>query len=129
MNGRLLLDSNVLLYAYDRSEPVKQRRAVEVLDALALAGGGLVSAQILGEFFVVATRKLSSPLSLEDASRSVAQHLDVWTVLDVTGETVQEAVRGVRKHRLSYWDAQIWATARLNGVGVVLRGFQRRCAP
>ena len=41
-------------------------------------------------------------------------------VLSVTGPVVIEAARGVRDHRMSYWDAQIWATARLNQVDVVL---------
>jgi len=51
MIARILVDSNVLVYAYDRSEPEKQARALEVLDFLAIHGVGIICAQVLAEFF------------------------------------------------------------------------------
>jgi len=51
------LDTNLLVYPYDRSEPEKQRRAHAVLTRLAAAQAGVVSAQVLAEFFVAVTRK------------------------------------------------------------------------
>lgn len=64
MSGSILLDTNVLVYAYDCSEPIKQARAWSVLDPLAALGLGVVTTQVLGEFFVVVTRKLKAPLSV-----------------------------------------------------------------
>ena len=60
MNGNIFVDTNILVYAYDRSEPEKQGRAVEVLDRLATRGAGVISTQVLAEFFVTVTRKLSA---------------------------------------------------------------------
>jgi len=46
--------------------------------------------------------------------------MDAWPVLHLTPQITLEASRGVRDHRLAYYDAQIWACARLNQIPVVL---------
>ena len=119
MNGSIFLDTNVLVYAYDRSEPDKQQRALEVLDRLAVTGAGMISAQVLSEFFVAVTHKIAAPLSVDEALDRVKNYLQSWMVVDLTGMIVLEAARGVRDHQFNFWDAQIWATARLNQASVV----------
>lgn len=120
MTGRYLVDTNVLVYAYDRSDPQKQAKAIDVLDALVKNDSGVLSPQILSEFFTVVTRKLPAPLSVEEGYKSIGNYLRSWNVTDLTGLVVLEAVRGVRDHRLSFWDSLIWATARMNQIPVVL---------
>jgi predicted nucleic acid-binding protein len=120
MADKVLVDTNVLLYAYDRGESVKQPQAVAVLDRLATKRVGVLTAQVLAEFFFNATHKLKTPMTLEQAYGRVENYLLAWEVLDVTGAMILEAVRGVRDHQLAYWDAQIWATARLNQIPFVL---------
>lgn len=120
MRGRALIDTNVLVYAYDVSEPERQRRALDVLHVLAERETGVVSTQIMAEMFVVLTRKLSSPLSVEQAVRSLTRHMRTWQVAYITDFIVLEAARGVRDHAMSFWDAQVWATAKLNQIPVVL---------
>ncbi|MDH7577586.1 MAG: PIN domain-containing protein [Bacillota bacterium] len=119
MNVKVLVDTNVLVYAYDLTEPAKQEQALKVLDELATTGRGALTAQVLAEFVVAATRKIAEPLSSERVMGCVENYLRSWTVLDLTGLIVLEAVRGVREHSLSYWNAQIWATARLNQISVI----------
>jgi predicted nucleic acid-binding protein len=118
--GRCLVDTNVLVYAYDRSNPAKQKRAFEVLDRLALSTRGVLSAQVLSEFFVVVTRKIPNPLSVADAVRSVENYLRAWHVLAITPPLIYEALRGTEQSRMSYWDALIWATAKLNQISIIL---------
>lgn len=120
MSVEFFIDTNVLVYAYDRSEPPKQKRALDVLDRLALTGRGVVSCQVLSEFFPTVTRKIADPLSIPEACARVDSFLQTWRVLDITGMIIREATRGVREHRLNYWDAQIWASARLNQIPVIL---------
>jgi len=119
MSDRIFADTNVLVYAYDRSEPQKQRRALEVLDRLAVSRVGAISTQVLAEFFVAVTRKIETPLSVSEGYVRVKNYLQAWTVLDLTGMIVLEAARGVREHQFNFWDAQIWAAARLNQIPVV----------
>jgi predicted nucleic acid-binding protein len=118
-NSLVLLDTNVLVYAYDRSEPEKQAKAIALLDRLSANGSGVLSAQVLGEFFITVTRKLTAPLSVERALESLENYLASWTVFDTTSLVVLEASRGVRDHRFNYYDAQIWAVARLNQVQLI----------
>ncbi|MDD2201339.1 MAG: PIN domain-containing protein [Firmicutes bacterium] len=75
MRGRALIDTNVLVYAYDISEPEKQTCALDLLHGLAERETGVVSTLIMEEMFVVLTRKLSSPLSVEQAVGAFARHI------------------------------------------------------
>ena len=120
MAATAILDTNVLIYAHDRSEPEKQRQALEVLDRAQSTGNGALTTQILGEFFTTATRKLSASLPLKDTARQIELMARVWPVFDVTAFTILEALRGTLTYRLSYWDAQIWASARLNQIPIIL---------
>lgn len=120
MNGEVLVDTNVLVYAYDRGATAKQGRALDVLRRLVGSGKGRLSAQVLGEFFQVVTRKIPAPLSAAEAWAQVAALIRSWSVIPVTPLIALEAARGVRDHRLSYWDAQVWATARLNQISLIL---------
>ena len=120
MTASFLIDTNVLVYAYDRSESEKQPVALNVLDKLITLGLGALSAQVLAEFFVTVARKIRQPLTREEASAAVTDLTSAMPVFALNGMIVCEAVRGVREHQLSYWDAQIWAAARLNQTGIVL---------
>jgi len=75
MTAGVLLDTNILVYAYDRSEPQKQQQAVDILDALVSRQAGAISTQVLGEFFNTVTRKLPAPLTVAEALDRVAQTL------------------------------------------------------
>lgn len=116
----ILIDTNVLVYAYDRSEPKKQKRALEVLRHFHRTGTAVLSTQVLGELFSALTRKIAKPFKPEVARKRVERYLASWPVLPLTPAVVQEAVRGAASHRLRYYDAQIWATARLNQLPIIL---------
>jgi predicted nucleic acid-binding protein len=120
MSGSVLVDTNILVYAYDRSDPEKQARALAVLDYLAISERGVLTAQVLSEFVTVTTRKLPLPLTIAQAYSAVQNLMHSWQVLDVTPLAALEAVRGVRDHQLHFWDALIWASARLAQINVVL---------
>ena len=120
MKTGYMLDANVLVYAYDRSEMEKKLRARSILDFLQSNGLGYLSTQVLGEFFWVVTRKLHPPLLPSVAYGELEKHSRAWPVLPVDSLIVLEAARGSATHRVPYWDAQIWATARMNQIPVVL---------
>lgn len=115
----ILIDTNVLVYAYDRGEHLKQQQANRILDDLFNTGAGILSAQSLAEFFRAVTRGERSILAIEQAYAQVQDLSQAWDVLEITAGIVLEAARGVREHQLAYWDSQIWATAKLNQIPVV----------
>ena len=120
MSAEVLLDTNVLVYAFDADEPAKQRVAQELLGRLGADGTACVSSQVLGEFYVTVVRRFQGSMSAEMAARHVERFADLFEVHGSSLQIVLEALRGVIRYRFSYYDAQIWAVARLNHVPVVL---------
>jgi predicted nucleic acid-binding protein len=115
----VLIDTNLLVYLYDPNQAAKQNQAKHVLEQLELTRSGRLSVQALAEFFSVSTRKLSPSLTPAEALKQIALFVRLWLVFDLTPMIVMEAGRGVRDHGFPYYDAQVWATARLNQVPVV----------
>jgi len=109
------LDTNVLVYLFDADAPAKQA----IARVLLTAGPVVLSAQVLGEFYVTVTRKLRRPLDPARASRAVAD-LCALPVRDVTSGLVLAALRRSQDSQLSYWDALIVETALEAGASVLL---------
>jgi predicted nucleic acid-binding protein len=115
----VLIDTNLLIYLFDFHSPQKQAQAHKVLDRLEQAKSGRMSVQNLSEFVHVSTHKLDPPLTPVQAFDQVNLFMRTWPIFDLTPFIVLEAVRGVRDHGLAYYDAQIWASARLHQIQVI----------
>lgn len=117
-NDWAMLDTNILVYAYD---PTASQKHAIALDLLRRLGPRLVlSAQILNEFYVVATRAQRSPgLSHAVAAQIVADFAAAAQILPLTQHTTLRAVRAVSQYGLSFWDALVWAAASEYGVPVI----------
>ncbi|HME01053.1 MAG TPA: PIN domain-containing protein [Terriglobia bacterium] len=120
MRSGYLVDTNILIYAYDRGEPGKLAKAQGLLRWLEWNHAGALSTQVLAEFFCVATRRLAAPLSAVEAAGRLEAYLTSWNTLSITPDVVREAARGAMAHQLPYWDAQLWATARMNQIPTIL---------
>ena len=121
MSGsRALIDTNILIYAHDHDEPAKRSAARATLGALQRVENGAVSAQVLAEFFVAATRRFANAAHTLDVVSQTRLYADVFTVYDTTADVVAEALRGVERYQFPYYDAQIWAVALLNHIPFVL---------
>ncbi|MHB9003691.1 MAG: PIN domain-containing protein [Coriobacteriia bacterium] len=114
----VMIDTNVLVYRRDRAELDKCRQADAALNAI--GADGHVTAQVLGEYFTVVLRKFLRHTDVGKARAEMQAISSVFTVHPVTGHVVLEAARGVVEHCLSFYDAQIWAAARLNDIPVIL---------
>src|SRR5690606_2564954 len=113
-----LIDSNVLIRAIDPRPSPFSVEAVRVLRRLAHDGSGVLSAQSLSEFVfhALVKQKVDPRWVLAQVGRLTT----VFPVLPLTGEAVIRALAVMSRQPLSYLDAQVWATARLNGVGQVI---------
>lgn len=116
MSVNILLDTNVLVYAYDVAATSKHQRALETLDTCARNRQAAISSQVLGEFAFVVSRKLQHPLQGEQLMLTMDRLSRTFPVLPVNAFIVREAARGMGQHQMSFWDAQIWAVARLNQI-------------
>ncbi len=114
----VFFDTNTLVYANDRGFPQKRKRARELIRHAIAGGTGSISTQVLAEFWVTATRKLKEPLAPESAREQIVL-FSTFRVQAVDHATVLEAIRIQERHQLSYWDAQIVASARLAKAAVL----------
>jgi predicted nucleic acid-binding protein len=116
----VLVDTNVLFYAVDGSDARKQAIARQVVQMLELRSAGVVTTQVLAEYYSSVTRKLAHPAPESVAFAGLERYAATMRVLDLRVPVVFEAARAVQRYGLSYYDAQIWASARLEGIDVVL---------
>lgn len=115
----VLLDTNILVYAFDREEPEKREQAMQLVLNLQQNAVGCISVQSLSEFFNAVTRGLKPKLSVEEALQSVQEYLLAFPIFLLTPSVVLEAARGVRDYSLSFYDAQLWASALINEVPII----------
>jgi len=112
MSARSFFDTNILIYADDRRSPAKQRRAIELWEEHRRAKTGVVSLQVLQEYFVTVTRKLGIDSGI--ARRKV----ELLAEFDVASPEVADILAAIdlhRLHQLSFWDALIVRSAVQTG--------------
>jgi len=116
MSVRSFFDTNIVVYADDDDAPAKQRRARDLVYEHWRKGSGVVSLQVLQEYFVTVTRKLK--LDARKARRKV----ELLSELDVVAPEVADILAAVDLHRLhgfSFWDALILRAAKQSGCRVL----------
>jgi predicted nucleic acid-binding protein len=114
-----LIDTNVLVYSFDLAVPRKNKVARELLMRFQLYQQGFLSIQCVGEFFNVVSRGKLPTMTLEEAASQVEFFLRSFPVYPLTSGIVREAIRIMGEHRISYFDAQIWACAKLHEIPLV----------
>jgi predicted nucleic acid-binding protein len=115
---KAFIDSNVLIYANDKDEVVKQRVAIEALDELWTTSSGVLSVQVLEEFYSVVTRKLKTRAS-RALAQEVVQLYSQWCE-ETTAREIQAAFRIESITQISFWDALIVASAAQCGATRIL---------
>jgi predicted nucleic acid-binding protein len=117
MPDRAFLDTNILIYAHDAGVLDKQRKSRELIAQLADSGDGVISTQVLQEFYVAATRKLGvAPI----AAKGVLKTFSVFEIVQVSTKLIHEAVDCSILNQLSFWDSLILAAASSAGCSTVL---------
>ena len=117
MRARSFFDTNVLVYADDKAAPAKQRRALDLIAEHRRARTGVVSLQVLQEYFVTVTRKLR--LDPRIARRKV----ELIAEFDVASPEVADILAAIDLHRLhgvSFWDALVLRAAKQAGCRILL---------
>jgi predicted nucleic acid-binding protein len=117
MRARSFFDTNVLVYADDKAARAKQRRALDLIAEHRRARTGVVSLQVLQEYFVTVTRKLH--LDPRIARRKV----ELIAEFDVASPEVADILAAIDLHRLhgvSFWDALVLRAAKQAGCSILL---------
>lgn len=113
MSGRTFVDTNVLVYAHDQDAGAKRQIAKENLEKLWREREGVLSLQVLQEFYVTVTRKIASTLS-KDLARRVVSSYGIWC-MQTTPEEISMAFRIEDESKIGFWDAMIISSAFASG--------------
>lgn len=116
---KIFVDTNILIYAYDISAGVKHVTAVRILSELWESGRGVLSTQVLQEFFVSVTRKIPNPINEQHAINIVRDFLR-WELVVNDGDSILEAANLVSRYRFSFWDCLIIQAALKSGCNILL---------
>ena len=114
---REFVDANLLVYAFDTSAGAKHQTAAQLLQRLWEQERGVLSVQVLQEFFVTITRKVGKPLPVAQAEERVREFC-AWEVFSPTAGDVLEAIAVSQKAKVSFWDAMILHAASESGCAV-----------
>jgi predicted nucleic acid-binding protein len=108
MPGKVFLDTNVLAYAQDADAKDKRARSREIIAEVGKSAEGVISTQVMQEFYVAATRKLGL---LPLAAKAVIKTFDVFEIVQITPLVLHEAIDTSILNKLGFWDALVVAAA------------------
>jgi predicted nucleic acid-binding protein len=109
MSDRSFFDTNILVYADDKAAPAKQRRAIELVAEHRRAGTGVLSLQVLQEYFVTITRKLHVDAKI------ARRKIELLAEFDLVVPDLDDILAAIDLHRLhgfSFWDALVLRSAK-----------------
>ena len=109
---KFFLDTNILVYAYDSSEKEKYSKASRLLKDLWSSQAGVLSIQVLSEFYVVVTQKVERPISSSEAKAIIEDYLASWEVIEPRADTLLSSIEAANKYDFHFWDAMIFVSAK-----------------
>lgn len=118
MNDKYFVDTNILVYAHDRSAGVKHRLARSLVEQLWDSGAGVLSTQVLQELCINLRRKVSRPLPW-DQVRQIVRDYSTWEIVTNTAESVLQAMEIEARYKISFWDALILHASDSAGVSIL----------
>jgi predicted nucleic acid-binding protein len=118
MPDKVFVDTNILLYAHDRSAGLKHERARQLIERLWSSGQGVLSTQVLQELCINLRRKVARPLPVEEVRHLIQDYLS-WEVIVNTPASVLHALEIEVRYQVSFWDALILQAAESSGAAVL----------
>jgi len=117
MNDRFFLDTNVFVYSFDQAAPAKAKRATELIHEAVAHRAGVVSFQVVQEFFNLALRRFAKPMTVPEAERYLATVFRPLLAVHSSHGLYAEALHLSDRYRLSWYDSLI-----------VAAGLEGRCS-
>jgi len=118
MAEKYFVDTNILIYAHDRSAGLKHERARQLIERLWTSGQGVLSTQVLQELCVNLRRKVANPVPVDEIRGLIRDYLS-WEIVVNTPEAVIQALEIEVRYKTSFWDALILQAAEQSGAAVL----------
>jgi len=111
MSGRFFLDTNVFVYSFDAGSPKKAAQSAKLIKSAIETRGGIVSYQVVQEFFNVALRRFAKPMTIADAEQYLSTTFRPLLSVHSSPALYGEALRIGARFRLAWYDSLIVASA------------------
>lgn len=118
MPGKYFVDTNILIYAHDRSAGIKHDRARKLIERLWTSGEGVLSTQVLQELCINLRRRVTPPLQINDIRQLVQNYLK-WEIVVNAPESALDALDIEVRYKISFWDALLLQAAETSGASVL----------
>lgn len=118
MSDKCFVDTNILVYAHDRSAGARHERARMLLERLWDSGNGVLSTQVLQEFCINVRRKVKNPLSIEEIRLLISDY-STWEVVTNAPDSILRALDIELRFKTSFWDALILHAAESSGASIL----------
>ena len=115
MSGKVFLDSNIFIYRYDDRDPRKQSLALDLIREVSTNGTGVISYQVVQEFFNFALVKAAHKMSHADAQLFLASVFRPLLAVHSSVPLISEAIHTQERYRLSWYDSLIVSAAQQAG--------------
>jgi len=120
MSGRFFLDTNLFLYTFDETAPLKARKAAQLVRRALESGNGIISFQVVQEFFNVVLRRAPRIMSAAEAEQYLITVLRPLLAVNSSPSLYFEALRIAAKHQIAWYDSLIIAAAIEGGCDTLL---------
>jgi predicted nucleic acid-binding protein len=110
MSVKTFVDTSVLVYAHDSSAGEKYEQAKSLVRQLWIEKAGVLSTQVLQEFYITVRKKVLRPRNVDTAKRWLLHYVN-WRIIENDGSAIFEAIDIERRYQLSFWDALILQAA------------------
>ena len=117
--NKAFIDTNIIIYAYDVTAGKKHEAAREIIAGLWDSGLGVISTQVLQEFFVNVVQKIPRPMDKQQA-KEIVRDLLKWRVVVNTGDSIIDAIDICLRYGYSFWDSMIIEAAIKGGATVLI---------
>jgi predicted nucleic acid-binding protein len=111
MSGKFFLDTNIFIYSFDDTAPAKAKRSLELVREAVTTRKGIVSYQVVQEFFNFALRRAVPPMTTPDAEQYLNTIFRPLLAVHSSQTLFAEALRVQAKHKFSWYDSLIVAAA------------------
>jgi predicted nucleic acid-binding protein len=118
MADKYFVDTNILIYAHDRSAGIKHERARQLVEGLWISGQGVLSTQVLQELCVNLRRKLARPLAVDEVRQLIRDYMS-WEIVVNTPDAAIQALEIEVRYKTSFWDALILQAAEQSGAAIL----------
>jgi predicted nucleic acid-binding protein len=118
MSDKYFVDTNILVYAHDRTAGFKRLRAQKLLERLWDSGQGVLSTQVLQELCINLRRIAGNPLPMGEV-RLLIREYSTWEIVTNTPESVLLALEIENRYKTSFWDALILQAAERSGASIL----------